>query len=214
MWQFDLHNKETNNNIPPFVPSEQNASPGGSIINLINSFCFCFSSSTPLSDYAMGGDVTFERKKTQRKSEPRCYFLSSVVLCIFLVFVCFEWKENLWCRFTPLPFRHQQPPLTLTGSHVDLCWIHCLCFFLMFGSGVLHATPPQNPPLFTHPLTDLRSSMAPYVIFCFSGPHRYRKKKTTLYRMLGDKQETVPFFCFRIALLSLLDQLCRIRLVE
>lgn len=72
MWQFDLHNKQTNKKkkkyIPPSVPSEQNTYLGGNIINLINSFCYFFSSNAHLSDYAMGDDVTFQWKHKEIKT--------------------------------------------------------------------------------------------------------------------------------------------------
>lgn len=94
MWQFDLSNKQKKNNtFLLFVPSEQKPHLGGNVINLITASIFFFPQM--LIYLTMQQEMMPHFNENTKKSKPRCYFLSSVVLCIFLV--CVVWmKGNLW----------------------------------------------------------------------------------------------------------------------
>lgn len=114
----DLHNRE---NIlrPSFCALWTEHLLGANIINLINSF-YVFPQKSS-SDWLCSGRWCHIFMKTQRNQKPRCYFLSAVVLCIFLV--CVVWMKGNFVDNIPSP----AAPWLSKPSHliqVDLCCIH------------------------------------------------------------------------------------------
>lgn len=100
-------------------------------------------------------------EKHKEIEKPRCYFLSSVVLCVFFFFlvVVVRMKGNS-VRIIPSPAAPRPPtlppglPLDSLNRHVltrvDLCCKSCYCFFffflsMMFGGGVLRAVSLTYP---------------------------------------------------------------------
>lgn len=142
------------------MPSEQNTYLGGNIINLINSFCFVFLPQI-LICLTMQWEMSHFNENT-KKSKPRCYFLSSVVLCNFSSFCCLNER-----KIVVIIFHHQQP-LDSLNHHDRHRWIFAASIYFFFKCSVVVVACHFS----TYPLADL-CSMAAYVISCFRGPHRW-----------------------------------------
>lgn len=138
--------------IPPLVPSEHYACFGGSF-NLINSFNFFFLQYSSI--WLCNGRWCHIEWNT-KKSKHRCYFLSFVVLCIFLD--CIVWMKG---NFMVIISRHQ-PPLDSLNRHHRWCrWIFAASIFWR----CLHA-------ISLHIHLAVSAACRRYVISCFSGPHK------------------------------------------
>lgn len=106
--------------------------------------------------------------KTHEIKTYRCYFPSSVVLCIFFsIFCCGNERKIVVLIF------HHQRPFDFLATMWDTGGSLLHPFFLMFGGGICM------------PFLDI-PSMAEYIISCFCGPHRNQKKK----KVLGLQEES------------------------
>lgn len=161
MWQL-ICRQTDKKYIPPFVPSELNTYLGGDIINLINSFCiFIFIFPEIFIYLTLRWEMMSHFNENTKKSKPRCYFLSSVVLCIFLV--CVVWMKE---KFVAIILHHRQP-LDSLNHHVWRRWILAasFSFILMFSGGIC------MPFLYISTHRSVQHGSICY-ISCFSRPHR------------------------------------------
>lgn len=159
-----------------------------------------------------------------KKSKPRCYFLSSVVLCIFLV--CVVWMKEK--KIVAIILRHRQPLHSLNHHRVWCRWIFAasflfflFCFFYFNAQWwCLHAISLHIHPQISAawrrmlylPLQWIRKSDA--CTKCWNNERKLKWCCWLCISLLCDAAFFLFLFFLLFRWLLLSDHLCHIKLME
>lgn len=173
---------------------------GGNIINLINGFLFFFFSFPQILIYlTMQWEMMSHFNEKHKEIEkPRCYFLSSVVLCVFFFSSCCcsnerKLGENYSITSSPSPSHTSTPPpLDSLNRHVltrvDLCCKSCY-WFLFFFFSLDDVRRWRLACRFSYISSrQISAAWRRYVISCFSGPRQIREEKKKLVPKLLEEE--------------------------